>query len=98
MARVAARAVTTCHRITVISRGRARRSRARPPGASPGSSDDQSPAERRAWDRSDRAGREDSMALDNEQVVRHAYQVAEDVDLDGWVAAFTGDGTFTDES
>ena len=38
------------------------------------------------------------MTLDNEQVVRQAYQVAEDVDLDGWVAAFTGDGTFTDES
>ena len=38
------------------------------------------------------------MALGNEQVVRQAYKVAEDVDLDGWVAAFTGDGTFTDES
>jgi ketosteroid isomerase-like protein len=38
------------------------------------------------------------MALDNEQIVRKAYQIAEDKDLKGWVAAFTGDGTFTDES
>jgi ketosteroid isomerase-like protein len=38
------------------------------------------------------------MALDNEKIVRNAYQVAEVKDLDGWVAAFTDDGTFTDES
>ena len=38
------------------------------------------------------------MALDNEQIVRKAYQIAEDKDLEGWVAAFTDDGTFTDES
>jgi ketosteroid isomerase-like protein len=38
------------------------------------------------------------MALDNEQVVRRAYQIAEDKDMAGWVAAFTPDGTFTDES
>jgi ketosteroid isomerase-like protein len=38
------------------------------------------------------------MALDNEQIVRQAYQIAEDKDLEGWVAAFTEDGTFTDES
>jgi ketosteroid isomerase-like protein len=38
------------------------------------------------------------MALDNEQIVRKAYQTAEDKDLDGWIAAFTSDGTFTDES
>jgi ketosteroid isomerase-like protein len=38
------------------------------------------------------------MAVDNEQVVRKAYQIAEDKDLEGWVAAFTADGTFTDES
>jgi ketosteroid isomerase-like protein len=38
------------------------------------------------------------MALDNEQTVRKAYQIAEDKDLEGWVAAFTDGGTFTDES
>ncbi len=38
------------------------------------------------------------MALDNERIVRKAYQIAEDKDLEGWVAAFTADGTFTDES
>jgi steroid delta-isomerase-like uncharacterized protein len=38
------------------------------------------------------------MELDNEQVVRRAYQVAEAKDMAGWVAAFTDDGTFTDES
>jgi steroid delta-isomerase-like uncharacterized protein len=38
------------------------------------------------------------MALDNEQTVPNAYQIAEDKDLEGWVAAFTDDGTFTDES
>ncbi|GAB3002061.1 nuclear transport factor 2 family protein [Amycolatopsis acidiphila] len=36
--------------------------------------------------------------MDNEQIVRRAYQVAEDKDLEGWVSAFTEDGTFTDES
>jgi steroid delta-isomerase-like uncharacterized protein len=38
------------------------------------------------------------MALDNEQIVRQAYKIAEDKDMAGWVAAFTDDGTFTDES
>ncbi len=38
------------------------------------------------------------MSLENEQVVRKAYQIAEDKDVGGWVAAFTEDGTFTDES
>src|ERR1700735_2692100 len=38
------------------------------------------------------------MGQDNEQLVRRAYQVAEDKDMAGWVAAFTADGTFTDES
>ena len=38
------------------------------------------------------------MALDNEQLVRDAYQIAEDKDMAGWAAAFTEDGTFTDES
>jgi steroid delta-isomerase-like uncharacterized protein len=36
--------------------------------------------------------------LDNEQIVRQAYKIAEDKDVAGWVAAFTDDGTFTDES
>jgi ketosteroid isomerase-like protein len=38
------------------------------------------------------------VAADNEQIVRKAYQAAEDYDLPGWAAAFTPDGTFTDES
>ena len=38
------------------------------------------------------------MTLDNEQIVRQAYTIAENKDLKGWVAAFTDDGTFTDES
>ena len=38
------------------------------------------------------------MTLDNEQIVRKAYQIAEDKDLEGWVAAFTDDGRFTDLS
>ena len=38
------------------------------------------------------------MTLDNEQIVRKAYQIAEDKYLKGWAAAFTDDGTFTDES
>jgi ketosteroid isomerase-like protein len=36
--------------------------------------------------------------MDNEQIVRKAYQIAEDMDLAAWSAAFTPDGTFTDES
>ncbi|WP_329563938.1 nuclear transport factor 2 family protein [Kitasatospora sp. NBC_01266] len=38
------------------------------------------------------------MSLDNEKIIRRAYQAAEDKDVAGWVAAFTEDGTFTDES
>ena len=38
------------------------------------------------------------MALDSEQIVRQAYRFAEEMDLAGWVAAFTEDGTFTGES
>jgi ketosteroid isomerase-like protein len=38
------------------------------------------------------------MTLDNEQIVRQAYQIAEDKDLKGWADAFTADGTFTDNS
>jgi ketosteroid isomerase-like protein len=36
--------------------------------------------------------------MDNEQIIRTAYQIAEDKDLEGWLAAFTEAGTFTDES
>ncbi|WP_194908846.1 nuclear transport factor 2 family protein [Catenulispora rubra] len=35
---------------------------------------------------------------ENEKIIRAAYQVAEDQDVAGWIAAFTEDGTFTDES
>jgi len=38
------------------------------------------------------------MSVDNEQIIRKAYQIAEDKDLKGWVEAFTDDGTFTDYS
>ena len=38
------------------------------------------------------------MAPRNEQIVRQAYKIAEDMDMVAWVAAFTKDGTFTDES
>jgi hypothetical protein len=38
------------------------------------------------------------MALDNEQIVRQAYEVAEKMDMAARAAAFTEDGTFTDSS
>jgi steroid delta-isomerase-like uncharacterized protein len=38
------------------------------------------------------------MSFDNEKIIREAYQIAEEKDVAGWVAAFTEDGTFTDES
>jgi steroid delta-isomerase-like uncharacterized protein len=38
------------------------------------------------------------MPSDNEQIVRRAYQLAEDKNVEGFVNAFTEDGTFTDES
>ena len=38
------------------------------------------------------------MSYDNEKIIRTAYQIAEEKDVEGWVAAFTEDGTFTDES
>jgi ketosteroid isomerase-like protein len=38
------------------------------------------------------------MPSNNEQIIRHAYQLAEDKDVDGFIDAFTEDGTFTDES
>ena len=36
--------------------------------------------------------------MTNEQIIREAYQTAEEQDVQGWVASFTPDGTFTDES
>src|SRR5258708_38174466 len=36
--------------------------------------------------------------MNNEQIVRNAYQTAEDKNIPGWVASFTPDGTFTDHS
>lgn len=38
------------------------------------------------------------MPLDNEEIVRRAYALAEVKDLQGWVDTFTEDGTFTDMS
>ncbi|MFF7633164.1 nuclear transport factor 2 family protein [Kitasatospora sp. NPDC008050] len=38
------------------------------------------------------------MSLENEKIIRNAYQAAEDKDVAGWVASFTEDGTFTDMS
>jgi steroid delta-isomerase-like uncharacterized protein len=38
------------------------------------------------------------MPSKNELIIRRAYQIAEDKDVEAWVAAFTDDGTFTDES
>jgi ketosteroid isomerase-like protein len=36
--------------------------------------------------------------VDNEEIIRNAYRIAEAKDTEGWLAAFTPDGTFTDES
>ena len=36
--------------------------------------------------------------MDYEQIIRQAYKRAEEVDIPGWVGAFTKDGTFTDMS
>ncbi len=36
--------------------------------------------------------------MNNEQIVRRAYELAEKVDVKGWVESFTSDGTFTDMS
>jgi ketosteroid isomerase-like protein len=38
------------------------------------------------------------MSVENENAVRVAYQLAEEKDIDGFVGAFTEDGTFTDKS
>jgi ketosteroid isomerase-like protein len=44
------------------------------------------------------ARKEHGMASDNEEIIRNAYGVAEEKDLEGWVNCFTPDGTFTDQS
>ena len=36
--------------------------------------------------------------MNNEQIIRRAYELAEKVDVKGWVNCFTPDGTFTDMS
>jgi ketosteroid isomerase-like protein len=36
--------------------------------------------------------------MNNEQIIRRAYQAAEEKDVRGWVSCFTVDGTFTDMS
>ena len=36
--------------------------------------------------------------MNNEQIIRRAYELAEKVDVKGWVECFTPDGTFTDMS
>jgi ketosteroid isomerase-like protein len=38
------------------------------------------------------------MSIDNENAVRNLYQLAEEKDIEGFVGAFTDDGTFTDNS
>src|SRR5260370_40894508 len=45
----------------------------------------------------DRPNRKDS-PVNNEQIIRRAYERAEKVDVKGWVECFTSDGTFTDTS
>ncbi|WP_308298870.1 nuclear transport factor 2 family protein [Streptomyces sp. GESEQ-35] len=39
-----------------------------------------------------------STVSNNESIIRRAYQIADDVDIPGWTALFTEDGTFTDVS
>jgi ketosteroid isomerase-like protein len=36
--------------------------------------------------------------MNNEQIIRRAYDLAEKLDVKGWVECFTPDGTFTDMS
>jgi hypothetical protein len=79
-------------------------------GKSPGLGEDRSPARWPAWGTSANcASPSESVtdqgdavtsdtALDSEQIIRRAYKIAEDKDIEGWVAAFTEDGIFTDQS
>jgi len=48
--------------------------------------------------RPDRPIEREVEGMDNEQIIRNAYKIAENKDNEGWLAAFTPDGTFTDES
>jgi predicted ester cyclase len=45
----------------------------------------------------DKSNRKDFL-VNNEQIIRRAYELAEKVDVKGWVECFTPDGTFTDMS
>ena len=38
------------------------------------------------------------MDIEAEQIIRMAYEIAKAKDIPGWVACFTEDGTFTDQS
>jgi ketosteroid isomerase-like protein len=38
------------------------------------------------------------MSAENEEIIRRAYQRAEEKDIEGFIACFTDDGTFTDQS
>jgi hypothetical protein len=42
--------------------------------------------------------KETDVTMDNEQIIRRAYHLAEIKDIPGWVACFTEDGIFIDES
>jgi predicted ester cyclase len=45
-----------------------------------------------------RQGARKDFPVNNEQIIRRAYELAEKVDIKGWVESFTPDGTFTDAS
>lgn len=38
------------------------------------------------------------MSSENEEIIRQAYQRAEDKDIEAFIGCFTDDGTFTDQS
>ena len=38
------------------------------------------------------------MPSENEEIIRRAYQRAEDKDIEAFIGCFTDDGTFTDQS
>jgi ketosteroid isomerase-like protein len=38
------------------------------------------------------------MSVETEDIIRKAYKTAENKDIPGWIAAFTKDGKFTDQS
>jgi ketosteroid isomerase-like protein len=46
----------------------------------------------------DKASEMTDRERENEQFIRRGYHLAEEKDVSGWVACFTPDGTFTDES